>query len=413
MPDDSNWKTPAASPFASIAYVFLSSIGIVEMSRLPISRHALSITSRLRRPRKSILSRPSASMSFIENCVTSFLVGALLLQRHDVDQRLGADHDTGGVDRVGARQAFERLRELDDLLRDRVGVDRLAQLAARLEAVVERLAGTFRDQLRDLVDDAVGNLEHAARVAHGGARGHRREGDDLRDAVGAVLLAHVVDDALAAFHGEVDVDVGHRLAARVEEALEHQVVADRVDVGDRERVGDERAGGRAAARADRDAVLLREADEVPDDQEVVGEAHLLDRLQLVLEPLLELGGHLVVALLQAFLALLDEVVERVAALRHVELRQQDPVELDLDVAALGDLERAPHRVVLAGEVERHLLRRLEVEVVGLELPVVRVLQRVAGLDAEERLVCARVGVAQVVDVAGRDGRAGRSSSRAR
>ena len=28
------------------------------------------------------------------------LVGALLLERHDVDQRLGADHDAGGVDRV-------------------------------------------------------------------------------------------------------------------------------------------------------------------------------------------------------------------------------------------------------------------------------------------------------------------------
>ena len=71
MPDDSNWKTPAASPFASIAYVFLSSIGIAEMSRLSISSHALTITSRLRRPRKSILSRPSDSMSFIENCVTT------------------------------------------------------------------------------------------------------------------------------------------------------------------------------------------------------------------------------------------------------------------------------------------------------------------------------------------------------
>ena len=63
----------------------------------------------------------------------------------------------------------------------------------------------------------------------------------------------------------------------------------------------------------------------------------------------------VVPLLQAFFALLDEVVERVAALGHVELREQDPAELDLDVAALGDLERAPHRVRLTGEVERHLL----------------------------------------------------------
>ena len=32
---------------------------------------ARSMTSRLRRPRKSILSRPSASTSFIENCVTT------------------------------------------------------------------------------------------------------------------------------------------------------------------------------------------------------------------------------------------------------------------------------------------------------------------------------------------------------
>jgi len=41
-------------------------------------------------------------------------------------------------------------------------------------------------------------------------------------------------------------------------------------------------------------------------------------------------------------------------------------------------------------------------VVGVELPVLRVLERVAGLDAEQRLVCARVFVLEVVDVAGRD-----------
>ena len=181
-----------------------------------------------------------------------FLVGALLLQRHDVGERLGADHDAGGVDRVGAREPFERLRELEDLLRDGIAVDGLAQLAVRLQAFGERLAGAFGDQLGDLVDDAVGHFEHAAGVADGGACGHRREGDDLRDAVAAVLLGDVVDDALASGDGEVDVHVGHRLAAGVQEALEHQVVAERVDVGDLEAVGDEAAGGRAAAGADAD-----------------------------------------------------------------------------------------------------------------------------------------------------------------
>ena len=48
--------------------------------------------------------------------------------------------------------------------------------------------------------------------------------------------------------------------------------------------------------------------------------------------------------------------------------------------------------------------RLEEELVGVELPVLRVLERVAGLDAEERLVRVRVGGVEVVDVAGRDER---------
>ena len=45
-------------------------------------------------------------------------------------------------------------------------------------------------------------------------------------------------------------------------------------------VRDERAGARAAARPDRDAVLLGVADEVPDDEEVARELHLLDDAEL-------------------------------------------------------------------------------------------------------------------------------------
>jgi len=41
-------------------------------------------------------------------------------------------------------------------------------------------------------------------------------------------------------------------------------------------------------------------------------------------------------------------------------------------------------------------------VIGVELPALRILERVPGLDAEQCLVRARVFVLQVVDVAGRD-----------
>ena len=280
------------------------------------------------------------------------LVGALLLQRDDVGERPVGDHDAGGVDRVGADEPFERLREVDDLAHDRVGVVGGAELLARLEALLEVDLRAFRDQLRDLVDGAVRDLEHPAGVADGGARHHRREGDDLRDAVAAVLLGDVVDHPVAAGDGEVDVHVGQVLAGRVEEALEQEPVAHRVDVGDLQAVGGEAAGRRAAARADRDPVPLREADEVGDDQEVVREAHLADRLQLELEPLAELGRLLPVPLDEPRLAELDELVERVAAVGERELRQQDLAQLDLDRAALRDLERARERVRVVREVAR-------------------------------------------------------------
>ena len=84
------------------------------------------------------------------------------------------------------------------------------------------------------------------------------------------LLRDVLDDFAAAALAEVDVDVGQRHALGVEEALEDEVVLDRIDVGDPQAVGDEAAGRRSAARPDRNALLARVADEVPDDQEVPG-----------------------------------------------------------------------------------------------------------------------------------------------
>jgi hypothetical protein len=79
-------------------------------------------------------------------------------------------------------------------------------------------------------------------------------GDDLGDPVLAVLLGDVADDLAAPALVEVDVEVGHRGALGVEEALEEQAVRDRVEVGDPHGVGAHRPGARAAARTDPDAV---------------------------------------------------------------------------------------------------------------------------------------------------------------
>ena len=80
----------------------------------------------------------------------------------------------------------------------------------------------LRHELGELVDLAERHFEHPADVAQDAARQERAEGDDLRDAVGAIALAHIADHFVAAVLAEVDVEIGHRDALGIEEPLEQE-----------------------------------------------------------------------------------------------------------------------------------------------------------------------------------------------
>src|SRR5207249_1471366 len=108
----------------------------------------------------------------------------------------------------------------------------------------------------------------------------RSESDDLRDAVAAVALLDVADDFIAPVLAEVDNEVGDRHAFRIEEALEQQPEANWIEVRDGECVGYERAGARAAARPNGDAVRLRPLDEIGHDDEISRIFHALDDVEL-------------------------------------------------------------------------------------------------------------------------------------
>ena len=104
------------------------------MSTPPIELHGLVDHVQVAQAEEVHLQEPELDDVVHPELGHDLLVGALLLQRHELDQRLRADDDAGRVDRVRPREPFERLREVDDLLRDRVRVDRLPQLRAAGEA---------------------------------------------------------------------------------------------------------------------------------------------------------------------------------------------------------------------------------------------------------------------------------------
>ena len=103
--------------------------------------------------------------------------------------------------------------------------------------------------------------------------------------VAAVFLLHVANDLVAAVLAEIDVEIRHGHAFRVEEPFEQQAETQRIEIGDPQGPGNHRTGAGAAAGADGDAVLLGPADEVGDDQEVTRIAHVDDDLEFVCEAL--------------------------------------------------------------------------------------------------------------------------------
>src|SRR3546814_18576922 len=74
---------------------------------------------------------------------------------------------------------------------------------------------------------------------------------------------------------EVDIEIGHRHAFRIKEALEKQTQSERVEIGDGERPGNYRARARPAARAHRNIIVLCPFDEDGNDEELTGKTHKL------------------------------------------------------------------------------------------------------------------------------------------
>ena len=294
--------------------------------------------------------------------------------RHVIPERTLADDDAGGVLAGVAREPFELLRDLDELARNRILFDAQRELGLDLERLGDGVhlplhLGVRRDQAGQRLGLVGRHAHRASHVFDHAARLELVERRDLSHRLAAVFFADVVDDLVAAIHAEVDVEVGHRDALGVQEALEEQAVRDGVEIGDAHRVRDERSRARAAARPDRDAALFGVADEVPHDEEVSRETHLHDDVNLGLEALLverlidDLSEHgeLLKAMAEPFARDVREVVAGVEAFGHFEVRQHRPAELELEPAAhLGDGHRRCDRLGQLAKAMRHLVGALEV-----------------------------------------------------
>src|ERR1035437_3049986 len=339
-----------------------------------------------------------------------FPIGAV--ERNEFLQRLRRDDHAGGVHGTVARHAFQPKRDLQDLGHARIFALQLAEARLGFHGVVERDVQDVGHQLGEALHVREAHVQHAAHIFDGGARGHGVEGDDLRHLLAAVFLSDVLDDFAAPVHAEIDIDIGQADALGIQEALEQQAVLQRIDIGDAHGVAHQAACRRAAARADRNGFRSRKADEIPDDQEVARELHLLDHLDFAVEALgvfrqvvLQAAGG--AQSLQPYPASFetlarDEFEISIGGVlgRDFEFRERLLDFLQVDVAALGDFPSAVERLFQLAEQLHHLGARFQIEIRRVPFHARWVAHGFAGLDAEQDFVRAGVVAAQIVRVVG-------------
>ena len=168
-----------------------------------------------------------------------------------------------------ARHAFQVLGQVKQALHLGVVRHELLQVLRIPQRIIHR--GHGGDQLRDAVHLAVRHAQRPTHVAHCRPRFHRPEGDDLRHVIGAVFLRNVFDDLIAADIHEVDVNVRHGVARRIEESLEDETVVQGIDVGNAGGIAHETPRSRTPHGGGY-PLLFGPVYEVRRDQEVGGES---------------------------------------------------------------------------------------------------------------------------------------------
>ncbi len=315
-------------------------------------------------------------------------------------------------------QAFKSLRDVEGAADQRVGIARRLQPRLVVDRALERnrIEHVLRHQLAQAVDLPVRHLQHAADIAQHAARLQRAEGDDLCHLLAAVLFLYVADDLVAPLLTEVDVEIRHGNALRIEKALKQEFEADRVEIGNGQRIGDQRAGARAASGPDRNAFGFRPLDEIGNDQKIAGVFHAGDDSELVVETgiifldgvavgrtvLGEPRGKPVLGGATKLVGLLH-FVGVVAAERRRKPRQDWRLHARPEGTALGNLDGGRKRLGQVGEQSRHLGPALEA-MLRRQLAALAIGDQLAVGDAQQRIVCFVILGCGEVGLIGRDQR---------
>ena len=177
----------------------------------------------------------------------------------------------------------------------------------------------------------------------------------------------------------------------------------RIHERDIQAVGNDGSGCRAA-RVVPDALLSRESAQVPHDQEVGIESHLVDDAKFVIQPIsvLVLAGAWTVSPVQSLFTQLSEITLGRLALRQVEGGKAVALEIEFYFRPFGNPERIFDSPLHLPKQRGHFLGRAKVVRIIGHTHAIRVTANRTGLNAKQDVLQVGLLRQDVVHVVGRD-----------
>ena len=176
----------------------------------------------------------------------------------------------------------------------------------------------------------------------------------------------------------------------------------RIHIRDVQRVTHQASCRRTASGTNRNSLRFRVMNEIPNDQEVARKAHLLNHFDFIGEPRLILRQRMAQPVffdepldlrptrLKAFANRFLKIRIGGVAFGHFEIREGIVHALNLDVAAFRNRNRAGNGVRQFAENLRHLLRGLEIKLVGSEFHALAIAHGFPGLYAHQDFLSVRI-----------------------
>ena len=272
-------------------------------------------------------------------------------------QRFGGGDDPARVHGAVTRQAVDLVAEshpaIPERLAARADVRAQQRGPARVggELCADRLhggGGVAPLQLApSFVHERLGESEGEADVARGGARAIGDEGADECHVSRSEALQHRIDHLIAPIGGEVHIHVRVRLAPLIQEALEDQVVADRIHARDPKEIRDHRIA-RTPATLRGDPVRMCVPHDLRTEQEELGEPRPLDGGELTRNAALQIRAALWISARHTSAHLARKLFVGTHASREIDPRKAHARKVQVNICLCDNRSgaikrRTPHR----------------------------------------------------------------------